>query len=165
MGRVTGQTGYRTMDKDKVMALTGITASVVGAYLTHNKIGAAELPVLISSTYAALAKTAAPLAIEAAAPDHVPAVSIRKSLASPEFIISMIDGKPYRVLGRHLTTHGLSPDEYRARYKLPADYPIVAPAYAAKRSEMAKRIGLGRKKVEEKPVSARRKLKIAIPAA
>ena len=77
----------------------------------------------------------------------------------------MIDGKPYRVLRRHLTTHGLSPDEYRARYNLLADYPIVAPAYAAKRSEMAKSLGLGRKKEEEKPVNARRKLKIAIPAA
>ena len=123
------------------------------------------MPALISSTYAALAQTAAPLAAEAAAPEYVPAVTVRKSLASPEFIISMIDGKPYRVLRRHLTTHGLSPDEYRARYNLPADYPIVAPAYAAKRSEMAKSLGLGRKKVEEKPVNARRKLKIAIPAS
>lgn len=153
------------MDEDEVMALTEVTASIVGAYLTHNKVGAAELPALISTTYAALAKTAAPLAAEAAAPEYVPAVTVRKSLASPDFIISMIDGKPYRVLRRHLTTHGLSPDEYRARYNLPADYPIVAPAYAAKRSVMAKSLGLGRKKVEEKPVSARRKLKIAIPAA
>lgn len=153
------------MDEDEVMALTGITASVVGAYLTHNKVGAAELPPLISSTYAALAKTATPPLAEAAAPEHVAAVSVRKSLASPEFIISMIDGKPYRVLRRHLTTHGLSPDEYRARYNLPADYPVVAPAYAAKRSEMAKSLGLGRKKVEAKPAGGRRKLKIAIPAA
>lgn len=153
------------MDENEVMALTGITASVVGAYLTHNKVGAAELPLLISSTYAALAKTATPPFAEAAAPEHVPAVSVRKSLASPDFIISMIDGKPYRVLRRHLTTHGLSPDEYRARYNLPADYPIVAPAYAAKRSEMAKSLGLGRKKVEAIPAAGRRKLKIAIPAA
>jgi len=153
------------MDEDEVMALTGITASVVGAYLTHNKVGATELPALILSTYAALAKTAAPLAAEAAAPEHVPAVSVRKSLASPDFIISMIDGKPYRVLRRHLTTHGLSPEEYRARYNLPANYPVVAPAYAAKRSEMAKSLGLGRKKVAAKPVGARRKLKIAVPAA
>ena len=120
------------MDEDEVMALTGITASIVGTYLTHNKVGAAELPSLISSTYAALAKTARPLVAEGAALEHVPAVSVRKSLASPDFIISMIDGKPYRVLRRHLTTHGLSPDKYRARYNLPADYPLVAPAYAAK---------------------------------
>ena len=153
------------MAEDDVMALTEITASVVGAYLTHNKVGAAELPALISSIYGALARTATPLAEEAEAPAYLPAVSIRKSLASPDFIISMIDGKPYRVLRRHLTTHGLSPDEYRARYNLPADYPIVAPAYAAKRSEMAKSLGLGRKKVAAKPVGARRKLKIAVPAA
>ena len=153
------------MAEDDVMALTEITASVVGAYLTHNKVGAAELPALISSIYGALARTATPLAEEAEAPAYLPAVSIRKSLASPDFIISMIDGKSYRVLRRHLTTHGLSPDEYRARYNLPADYPIVAPAYAAKRSEMAKSLGLGRKKVAAKPVGARRKLKIAVPAA
>jgi predicted transcriptional regulator len=153
------------MNEDEVMALTEITASIVGAYLTHNKVGAAELPALILSTYGALARTAAPAVEDAKVPAYVPAVSIRKSLASPDFIISMIDGKPYRVLRRHLTTHGLSPHEYRTRYNLPADYPIVAPAYAAKRSEMAKSLGLGRKKVEEKPVGARRKLKIAIPAA
>ncbi len=153
------------MNEDDVRALTEITASVVGAYLTHNKVGATELSALISSTYAALAQTAAPLAAEAVAPEHESAVSVRKSLASPEYIISMIDGEPSRVMRRHLTTHGLLPDEYRARYDLPADYPIVAPAYAAKRSEMAKSLGLGRKKAEEKPISARRTLKIAIPVA
>jgi len=153
------------MNEDKVMALTKITASVIGAYLTHNRVSATELPALISSTYGALARAAAPLVAEVAAPSHVPAVSIRKSLASPEFIVSMIDGKPYRVLKRHLTTQGLTSDEYRTRYNLPADYPIVAPAYAAQRSEMAKRLGLGRKKVEAPPVNARRKLKIAIPVA
>jgi predicted transcriptional regulator len=153
------------MNEDEVMALTETTASVVGAYLIHNKVGAAELPALILSTFGALARAAAPAVEEATVPAYVPAVSIRKSLASPDFIISMIDGKPYRVLRRHLTTHGLSPDEYRARYNLPADYPIVAPTYAAKRSEMAKSIGLGRKKVAAKPVRARRKLKIAFPAA
>ncbi len=153
------------MNEDEVMALTEITASVVGAYLTHNKVGATELAALISSTYGALARARAPAVEEATVPAYVPAISIRKSLASPEVIISMIDGKPYRVLRRHLTTHGLSPEEYRARYNLPADYPIVAPTYAAKRSEMAKSLGLGRKKVAEKPVSARPKLKIAIPAA
>ncbi len=77
--------------------------------------------------------------------EHVPAVSVRKSLASPDQIISMIDGKAYRTLRRHLSTHGLTPDEYRARYKLKADYPMVAPAYSEARRDMAKKIGLGRK--------------------
>lgn len=76
---------------------------------------------------------------------HEPAVSVRKSLASPEHIISLIDGKAYKTLRRHLSTNGLSPDEYRQRYGLKADYPIVAPAYAERRRELAKKIGLGRK--------------------
>lgn len=151
------------MHDDDVMPLIEITASLVAAYLANNRLGAAELPGLISATYGALA-TAGPVAAPAAAaPAHIPAVSIRKSLASPEFIVSMIDGKPYRVLKRHLTTQGLTPDEYRARYGLPADYPIVAPAYAEKRSALAKSLGLGRKKAIVAPVKNRRKLMIAIP--
>ncbi len=77
--------------------------------------------------------------------DYTPAVSVRKSLASPDYIISMIDGKPYRTLRRHLTGHGLTPDEYRQRYGLKADYPMVAPTYSESRRAMAKTIGLGRK--------------------
>lgn len=97
-----------------------------------------------------------------------PAVSVRRSLASPEHIISLIDGKPYRVLTRHLAQHGLTPQAYRARYGLKHDYPMVAPAYSAARSEMAKRTGLGRKagplKAKAEPTGAppkRRKLGIA----
>ena len=76
---------------------------------------------------------------------HTPAVSVRKSLASKDHIISMIDGKPYKTLRRHLKTNGLTPDEYRARYNLKADYPMVAEAYSESRRDMAKKIGLGRK--------------------
>jgi predicted transcriptional regulator len=76
---------------------------------------------------------------------HEPAVTVRKSLASKDHIISMIDGKPYRTLRRHLSTHGLTPEEYRARYGLKVDYPMVAPAYSEQRRAMAKKIGLGRK--------------------
>lgn len=79
------------------------------------------------------------------APTYEPAVTVRKSLASKDHIISMIDGKPYRTLRRHLSTHGLSPAEYRQRYGLKADYPMVAPAYSEQRRAMAKKIGLGRK--------------------
>jgi predicted transcriptional regulator len=74
-----------------------------------------------------------------------PAVSVRKSLSSRDHLISLIDGKPYKTLRRHLNNHGLSPDEYRARYNLKPDYPMVAPAYAEHRRELAKKIGLGRK--------------------
>lgn len=74
---------------------------------------------------------------------YTPAVSARKSLANPDFIVSMIDGKPYKTLRRHLTTHGLTPEEYRERYNLKADYPMVATTYSEARRAMAHRIGLG----------------------
>lgn len=79
------------------------------------------------------------------APEHKAAVSARKSLADPEFIVSMIDGKKYRSLRRHLNAHGLTPEEYRQRYGLKADYPMVAPGYSAARRDVAKKLGLGRK--------------------
>jgi predicted transcriptional regulator len=92
--------------------------------------------------------------------DHYePAVTVRKSLASRDKIISLIDGKPYSSLKRHLTSHGLTPAEYRARYGLKADYPMVAPAYAETRRELAKKIGLGRggrgKAASAKPAAAK----------
>ena len=79
------------------------------------------------------------------APKHEPAVTVRKSLSSPDHIISLIDGKPYKTLRRHLSRHGLTPEQYRERYNLKADYPMVAPAYAETRRDLAKKIGLGRK--------------------
>ena len=93
----------------------------------------------------------APAAPEAAA-EYTPAVSSRKSLASKDHIISMIDGKPYKTLRRHLATHGLSPAEYRERYGLKPDYPMVAENYSESRRAMAKKIGLGRKPGARKPV-------------
>ena len=81
--------------------------------------------------------------------EHAPAVSVRKSLASKDHIISLIDGKPYKTLRRHLSRHGLTPDDYRTRYGLKPDYPMVAPAYAQTRRELATKIGLGRKRKPE----------------
>jgi predicted transcriptional regulator len=78
-------------------------------------------------------------------PEFTPAVTPRKSLASKDHIISMIDGKPYKTLRRHLSTHGLTPADYRQRYNLKADYPMVAPSYSEARRSMAQKIGLGRK--------------------
>ncbi|MCH4894955.1 transcriptional regulator [Sphingomonas sp. SFZ2018-12] len=120
----------------------------------------------IHATLAQLAKGGEPATDQAAAEiaeQHVPAVTARKSLASPERIISMIDGKPYRTLRRHLSTHGLTPDEYRARYNLKPDYPMVAPAYSEARRAMAKKIGLGRKPAApaEAPKPRRRKLGVS----
>jgi predicted transcriptional regulator len=90
------------------------------------------------------------------AAEFTPAVSVRRSLASKDHLISMIDGKPYKTLKRHLSTHGLTPAEYRQRYGLKADYPMVAENYAEMRRGLAKKIGLGRKagtKVAAKPAA------------
>jgi predicted transcriptional regulator len=78
--------------------------------------------------------------------EYKPAVSIEESLASPDQILSLIDGKPYKALKRHLSTHGLTPAEYRSRYGLPVDYPLVAPSYSAARREVARKLGLGGKR-------------------
>jgi len=115
---------------------------------TSTRAAAADIPAFLQSMFQALeglgASDVAAVPAELAA-EHTPKVSVRKSLASPDHIISMIDGKPYKTLKRHLATKGLTPAEYRERYNLKADYPMVAPAYATARSDMAKKIGLGRK--------------------
>ncbi len=105
--------------------------------------------------------------------EYTPAVSSRKSLASKDHIISMIDGKPYKTLRRHLATHGLSPSEYRERYNLKSDYPMVAENYSESRRAMAKKIGLGRKPgartseqaAPEAPAPKGRRRKAAQPVA
>jgi len=113
----------------------------------NTRTNADDVPAFLQSMHAAVGRLASPDAgePEQVAQDYAPAVSVRKSLASRDHIISMIDGKPYRTLRRHLTTHGLTPDDYRQRYGLKPDYPMVAPSYSESRSAMAKTIGLGRK--------------------
>ncbi|KTT69708.1 MucR family transcriptional regulator [Sphingomonas endophytica] len=92
-----------------------------------------------------LSSTTAPATQEEPSAEYIPAVSVRKSLASKDHLISLIDGKPYKTLRRHLAGHGLTPDEYRQRYGLKPDYPMVAESYSEARRDMAKKIGLGRK--------------------
>lgn len=134
--------------------LTALTVNLLSSFVSNNTVRVDELPKLISDTHSALAAlapasatapTPAP-AEKAPAERFEPAVTVRRSLASREHIISLIDGKPYKTLRRHLTARGLTPEQYRARYKLPADYPMVAPAYSEARRETAKRLGLGRKR-------------------
>jgi predicted transcriptional regulator len=132
--------------------LVEMTIEVVASYVAHNNLRPSEVPDFIAQTHAAIAAlTAAPEpepAVEEAAPaEHQPAVTVRKSLASREHIISLIDGKPYKTLKRHLARHGMTPAEYRQRYGLKADYPMTAPAYSEQRREVAKTLGLGRKAV------------------
>lgn len=130
--------------------LVSMTIEVVASYVAHNNIRPEDVPDFIAKTHAAIAGISkAPEApaeeAPAAQPEFQPAVTVRKSLASPGHILSMIDGKPYKSLKRHLGSHGLTPAEYRTRYGLKADYPMVAPGYSAQRREVAKRLGLGRK--------------------
>ncbi|WP_280953397.1 MucR family transcriptional regulator [Mesorhizobium mediterraneum] len=120
-----------------------LTAAVVSAYVSNNPVPVGELPALIAQVHAALKGTIGGLVAKPEA--LTPAVPIRKSV-TPDYIISLEDGKKFKSLKRHLSTHyGLTPDEYRAKWGLPADYPMVAPNYAAARSALAKTIGLGRK--------------------
>ena len=114
----------------------------------NTRTNAEDVPAFLKSMHDAVAGLGGPAAPEAEAEpaqDYTPAVTARKSLANPDFIISMIDGKPYKTLRRHLSTNGMTPDEYRQRYGLKADYPMVAPSYSENRRAMAHKIGLGRK--------------------
>lgn len=95
-------------------------------------------------------------AVAEAAPAQAPAVSVRKSLASKDHIISLIDGKPYKTLRRHLSRHGMSPEQYRERFGLKSDYPMVSESYSNARREMAKKIGLGRKPGMTRPAGAKK---------
>lgn len=134
------------MSEENPNRLLELVADLACAWLsnTSNALPAEALPGLLKTIHSSLSALGN-AGDQVAETQHEPAVTVRKSLASPEQIISLIDGKPYRMLKRHLATHGLTPDEYRTRYGLPASYPMIAPAYAAMRSEMAKKIGLGRK--------------------
>lgn len=106
-----------------------------------------DVPSFLRSMHEAVSKLASPQQEQAPEQEqeYTPAVSVRKSLANPDYIVSMIDGKQYKSLRRHLSANGLTPDDYRARYGLKADYPMVAPNYSESRRSLAKQIGLGRK--------------------
>ena len=129
------------VDHDELVQLT---ADIVSAYVSNNKVGAGELGKLIEEVHSALQR--APNAQAEPEPEpREPAVSIRRSV-TPDYIISLEDGRKFKSLKRHLkNTYNMTPDEYRAKWGLPRDYPMVAPNYAKARSELAKSMGLGRK--------------------
>lgn len=120
--------------------LTRLTVDLLSAYFANNSVPSSELAALIDQTRSALAGES-PSGGKAEV--HKPAVSVEDSLASKEHILSLIDGKPYKSLKRHLANNGLTPAEYRSRYDLAADYPMVAPAYSEHRRAVAQRMGLG----------------------
>ena len=121
----------------------------------NTRVSADDVPAFLQSMFATVtslgATTQSQGSADVEAQSFEPAVSVRKSLASKDHILSMIDGKPYKTLRRHLAGHGLTPEEYRARYNLKADYPMVAESYSEARRAMAKKIGLGRKVGEPAP--------------
>jgi predicted transcriptional regulator len=123
--------------------LTDQAADIVAAYVTRNHVAASELPVLIQTVHAALVALTQPPAEPAETVEKLTPAQIRRSI-TPDHLVSFLDGKPYKTLKRHLSAHGLDVYGYRARFGLPADYPMVAASYAAQRSELAKTIGLGR---------------------
>jgi predicted transcriptional regulator len=122
------------------------TADLAAAYVTHNHVSASELPTLLITLHGALCglKTGPTpdLRPEPVAVDKPTPAQIRRSI-NQDHLVSFLDGRTYKTLKRHLRTHGLTPERYRERYGLPADYPMVAPSYGAQRSALAKAIGLG----------------------
>ncbi|WP_342167277.1 MucR family transcriptional regulator [Methylobacterium sp. SD21] len=128
-------------------ALIELTTGIVVAYVSSNSVPASELPLLIVRVHRAITeRTSSTESVNPATTepsDRPNAAQIRRSF-DKDGIISFIDGKIYKTLKRHLTSHGLDPNSYRVRYGLPADYPMVAPSYAERRSALAKAIGLGR---------------------
>lgn len=124
--------------------LITLTADIVSAHVSNNSVAVSDLPTLINNVHAALAGLGTPV-VEPEVKQE-PAVSIRASI-KPDFIICLEDGKKLKMLKRHLMTHyQMTPDQYRAKWNLPADYPMVAPNYAEQRRTLAKKIGLGTKR-------------------
>ena len=127
--------------------LLSLTAKIVASHAGSNKLATSELAALIGSVFEAL-RTAGTVAVEQPVEALVPAVPIKKSV-TPEFIVCLEDGKKRKMLKRHLATrYNLTPAAYRQRWGLPNDYPMVAPAYAAQRSALARSLGLGRKRAD-----------------
>lgn len=131
-------------DAAKGEMLITLTSDIVAAHVSNNSVAVSDLPLLIQNVYGALSQLSGP----PAAPEvkQEPAVSVRASV-KPDYIVCLEDGKKLKMLKRHLMTHyQMTPDDYRTKWNLPADYPMVAPNYAEQRRTLAKKIGLGTKR-------------------
>jgi predicted transcriptional regulator len=134
--------------------ITSQVATVVAAYLSHNTVPAADIGSVINTVHASLSSLGTAIVVPAEAPK--PAVSVRKSI-TPEYLICLEDGKKLKMLKRHLaSTYNLTPDQYRQRWGLSADYPMVAPRYSEQRSALAKQLGLGTAAARRAPAPATR---------
>ena len=128
--------------------LIELTAEIVAAYVSNNSVAANDLPNVISQVHAALGGATTP--VEEVVEKPKPAVSVRRSIQN-DYLICLEDGQKFKSLKRHLMTHyGLTPEQYREKWDLPADYPMVAPSYAEARSRLAKEMGLGQKRKRSK---------------
>lgn len=120
-----------------------LAAEIVSAYVSNNSVRTQEIPDLIVQIHAALAGVAAAgIAAKAEPEKPVPHIPVKKTI-TPDYIVSLEDRRHYKSMKRHLSGRGLTPDQYRTKWGLPSDYPMVAPNYAAQRSELAKKLGLG----------------------
>ncbi len=123
-----------------------LTADIVSAYVANNTISSGEIPSLISEIHSALTRVSTGQEVQAPAEPAKPAVPIKKSITN-DYLICLEDGKKFKSLKRHLrTAYNMSPEQYREKWGLPADYPMVAPNYAEARSQLAKQMGLGQKR-------------------
>jgi predicted transcriptional regulator len=123
-----------------------LASEVVAAYVSNNPVPSSDLPALIQAVHSAIERLGKePESARPEAETKTPAVPVRKSV-TPDYLICLEDGKRFRSLRRHLRLLGLTPEQYREKWRLPSDYPMVAPNYAAQRSALAKKIGLGRKR-------------------
>jgi predicted transcriptional regulator len=147
---------------EQQLDFASITADIVSSYVANNAVHRTDLPAVIASVHAALQGLAAPKQAEPDKPE--PRIAIKKSI-TPDFLISLEDGKQYKTLKRHLGKLGLTAEGYRAKWGLPADYPMVAPSYAAKRSELARSSGLGQmRKKNAAKATTRSDEKVTAPA-
>ena len=126
--------------------LIDLAADIVSAYVSNNTVSSSDLPGLIGEVYAALQRTSSGVAPEPMPEPLKPAVPVKKSV-TPDYIVCLEDGKKFKSLKRHLRTqYNMSPEQYRDKWDLPPDYPMVAPNYAVTRSQLAKSMGLGQKR-------------------
>lgn len=144
------------MDQTTTAATTDLielTAEIVSAYVTQNSVPTGQLPTLIADVHGAL-KMLGQRVVTQEARGPQPAVSIKKSI-TPDYIVCLEDGRRFKSLRRHLSTkYGMTPDQYRAKWNLPSDYPMVAPNYAAARSALARQMGLGQKRRKAGPAKS-----------
>ena len=135
--------------------LISLTADIVSAHVSNNAVAPADLPGLIASIHASLSQLSQPVQVEETKLE--PAVSIRASI-KPDYIVCLEDGKKLKMLKRYLRTkYNMTPEEYRSKWGLPRDYPMIAPSYAETRKELAVKIGLGHKANDPKPATTKTK--------